>query len=92
MYDTPPHLICLINPFGTIYDTSSRKVRARNNLQQTFDGNIGIVDERFDPLNDFKKIVRGMFVAIPTAMPAEPFTKREGTAAGRTEGSDRDSS
>ncbi len=59
MYDAPPTFICLMNPLGTIYDTSSRKVRARNNLQQTFDGDIGIVDERFDSLNDFKKIVRG---------------------------------
>ena len=34
----------------------------------------------------------GMFVAMPTAMPAEPFTSRFGKRAGRTEGSRRDSS
>jgi hypothetical protein len=29
----------------------------------------------------------GMFVAMPTAMPAEPFTSRFGNGAGRTVGS-----
>ena len=34
----------------------------------------------------------GMFVAIPTAMPWAPFTKRFGKRAGRTTGSVRDPS
>ncbi len=34
----------------------------------------------------------GMFVAIPTAMPAEPLTSRFGKREGRTSGSRRDSS
>ncbi len=33
-----------------------------------------------------------MLVAIPTAMPAEPFTRRFGTRVGRTVGSCSDSS
>ncbi len=34
----------------------------------------------------------GMLVAIPTAMPEEPFIRRLGTRLGRTTGSSRDSS
>ncbi len=34
----------------------------------------------------------GMFVAIPTAIPAEPFTRRFGKRDGSTDGSFRDSS
>ena len=34
----------------------------------------------------------GMFVAMPTAMPAEPLTSRFGKRAGRTSGSRFDSS
>ena len=34
----------------------------------------------------------GMLVAIPTAIPAEPFTRRFGNRAGRTSGSCFDSS
>ncbi|OQA55515.1 MAG: hypothetical protein BWY42_01439 [Candidatus Omnitrophica bacterium ADurb.Bin277] len=34
----------------------------------------------------------GMFVAMPTAIPDEPFTRRFGIFAGRMKGSKRDSS
>ncbi len=34
----------------------------------------------------------GMFVAMPTAMPEEPLTRRFGKREGRTDGSLRDSS
>jgi len=35
------------------------------------------------------RLCGGIFVAIPTAMPDEPFTRRLGKAAGRTVGSSR---
>ena len=38
------------------------------------------------------RLCGGMLVAIPTAMPDEPFTNRLGKRAGRTSGSWRDSS
>ncbi len=34
------------------------------------------------------RLCGGMFVAIPTAMPEEPFTSRFGSRAGRMRGSD----
>ena len=37
-------------------------------------------------------IWRFPYVAMPTAMPEDPFTRRLGKAAGRTNGSFRDSS
>jgi len=39
-----------------------------------------------------RRLCGGMLVAIPTAMPAEPFTRRLGSADGRTVGSSRRSS
>ena len=39
-----------------------------------------------------RRLWGGTFVAMPTAIPAEPFTRRFGTAAGSTTGSSRDSS
>ncbi|CAM5565929.1 hypothetical protein RLIN73S_03807 [Rhodanobacter lindaniclasticus] len=33
------------------------------------------------------RLCGGMFVAMPTAMPAEPFTSRFGTRVGNTSGS-----
>ena len=39
-----------------------------------------------------RRLCGGMFVAIPTAIPDEPFTSRFGKRAGRTCGSWRDSS
>ena len=39
-----------------------------------------------------KRLWGGMLVAIPTAIPEEPFTKRLGTLAGSTEGSVKESS
>jgi hypothetical protein len=38
------------------------------------------------------RLCGGMFVAMPTAMPAEPFTSRFGKRDGRTTGSWRESS
>ena len=38
------------------------------------------------------RLCGGMLVAIPTAMPEEPFTSRLGKRAGSTSGSARDSS
>jgi hypothetical protein len=38
------------------------------------------------------RLCGGMFVAMPTAIPAEPFTSRFGKRAGRTLGSSRLSS
>ena len=38
------------------------------------------------------RLCGGMFVAMPTAMPCEPFTSRLGKRAGRTVGSSRLSS
>ena len=38
------------------------------------------------------RLCGGMFVAIPTAIPDEPFTSRFGKRDGRTDGSLRDSS
>ncbi len=39
-----------------------------------------------------RRLWGGMFVAIPTAIPLDPFTRRFGTLAGRTSGSWSDSS
>ncbi len=36
------------------------------------------------PLTISPRLCGGMFVAMPTAMPAEPFTRRFGTLAGST--------
>ena len=44
------------------------------------------------PLTTSPRLCGGMFVAIPTAIPAEPFTSRFGKRAGSTVGSRRDSS
>ena len=38
------------------------------------------------------KLCGGIFVAIPTAMPSEPLTNKFGKRAGKTFGSDKDSS
>ena len=38
------------------------------------------------------RLCGGMLVAMPTAMPAEPFTSKLGKRAGKTVGSVRDSS
>jgi hypothetical protein len=37
------------------------------------------------------KLCGGILVAIPTAIPEEPFTNNAGTRAGKTVGSDSDS-
>ena len=39
-----------------------------------------------------RRLCGGMLVAIPTAIPAEPFTRRFGKRAGRTVGSCREPS
>src|SRR2546426_6907380 len=44
------------------------------------------------PSTTSERLCGGMLVAIPTAMPAEPFTRRFGTRVGRTVGSCSDSS
>ena len=39
------------------------------------------------PVETSRRLCGGMFVAMPTAMPTEPLTRRFGNRAGRTDGS-----
>ena len=48
---------------------------------------VGFSNAQKTPSATSRKLCGGMFVAIPTAIPAEPLTNRFGKRAGRTSGS-----
>ena len=47
----------------------------------------GFSSAHWAPAATSRRLCGGMLVAMPTAMPAEPFTSRFGNRAGRTVGS-----
>ena len=47
----------------------------------------GLSINKFKASDTSDKLCGAIFVAIPTAIPEEPFTKRPGKSPGRTEGS-----
>jgi hypothetical protein len=75
---------------GRVEDLAARgEVRPRHVgfEQSCVDGHLRVVDQRDERLHTSLRLCGGMFVAMPTAMPSEPFTSRFGNCAGRTMGS-----
>jgi len=68
-------------------DAAGRKIGARNQLDDFIDRNVGLVDDVQIAVISSSRLCGGMLVAMPTAMPVEPFISRPGRAAGRTVGS-----
>ena len=65
-----------------------RKVGRGNVLHQLVDAEAGIGEQREAAATTVSvRLCGGMFVAMPTAMPDEPFTSRFGSFDGSTDGS-----
>ena len=80
------------DPLAAEHDRPGREVGALHVLHQVVDVRLRLVDQLHDRVDDLASRCGGMFVAIPTAIPAEPFTSRFGKRDGSTVGSRRDSS
>ncbi len=75
-------------PLAADDDRAGREVRALDVLHQLVDvGRRGRRSARRSRRSTSPRLCGGMFVAIPTAIPAEPLTSRFGNRAGSTVGS-----
>ena len=52
----------------------------------------GFVSNAVSPATNSRKLCGGIFVAIPTAIPSDPFINKFGIIVGKTSGSSRESS
>ena len=68
---------------------AQRKIGALDPLHQLGGGRIRIFHRCMQARTTSPRLCGGMFVAMPTAMPAEPLTRMFGNWAGRTVGSSR---
>ena len=72
--------------FEAVDDPAAREVGSEDRLAEVVVRELGVLDEALLAATISRRLCGGMFVAIPTAMPAEPFTRRFGRRAGRTVG------
>ncbi len=70
--------VSFFNTATTVNDCRRREVRPRDVFHQPFNADVFIIDIRQTTVDDFRKVLRRDVVAIPTAIPEEPFTSRLG--------------